>query len=429
MKALSPRILIFLTVFIDLLGFGIVLPIASRIADDYVTGSEASRKMQIGILMASYSLCQMVFAPMWGRLSDRVGRRPIILLSLTGSVISYAIFGLSNSFMMLLVGRAFAGICGANLTAAQAYIADVTEPEKRTSAMGLIGMAFGMGFALGPVFGAGCSLLGKKITPSVPDQMYPGLTAAAICFINLIWSARSLPESLPRERRGLGLTVSRLAPLRETLGSLSHRTIGPLVSVFFLSTLAFSNLEVSLGLYTKKEGALLLTVEQLYIIFIYVGLVLAVVNGWAVRKMVKFIPESILVIMGTLSMAIALVMFPLVPSMAWIYFTMTILAFGQGICVPALLGLVSQAASAQNQGQTMGITQSASSLARIIGPIFAMTFWMFEGKAKHLSELPPTWPFFAGGVIMIFAVVMAVVTRQRLLRRPIVEVGDAATSN
>ena len=408
MKERSPRALIFFTIFIDLLGFGIVIPIAAYIADDYTQGPW--KEAQIGLLMASYSVCQMIFAPIWGRLSDRIGRRPVLFVSLFGSVVSYTLFGLATQYWMLLVARMFAGVCAANITVAQAYIADVTSPEKRSASMGLIGMAFGLGFALGPVFGGGLDGIRRLFWPGLTEQMLPGLGAAAICLVNLIWAVRTLPESLPPEKRGQTEGYRRLASVSAVMASLRHRTIGPLVGVFFLSTLAFANMEVMLGIYAKETPELLMKVAGIYGLFVYIGLLLAFMHGYVSRKLLIFIPETVLVIVGTFAQAVALLIFPLYPSLIWIFFSMAILAFGQGISVPSLLALVSKSVSASEQGHIMGITQSASSAARVVGPLFAVAVWHFSDSMS--------WPFHAGGIIMFGAVAMAVITRRRLLQAP-----------
>jgi len=408
LRRLSPRLLIFLTIFIDLLGFGIVIPILSYIAEEYAVGPV--RELKVGLLMASYSFFQMVFAPVWGRLSDRVGRRPILLLSLTGSVVSYALFGIARSYALLLIARSFAGVCGANLTAAQAYVADVTEPEKRASGMGLVGMAFGLGFALGPVLGAGLSLLQGAFREGLAEQTFPGLGAASLCLVNLIWAAVALPESLPPGRRGPASARGALAPLTAVRAALGHATIGPLVGVFFVATLAFSNMEVSLGIYGKIVPELKMTTREIYVLFIYIGLWLAFMNGYVVRKLLNYLPETILVIAGTALQSLALLIFPVVPSKACVYISIGILCVGQGICVPSLLGLVSRTTAATEQGRTLGVTQSASAMARILGPMLATAVWKLLGIA---------WPFYAGGLIMIGAVGMAILTRRRLIHQPL----------
>lgn len=423
MKSRSPQVLIFLTIFIDLLGFGIVLPIASYIAEGYANPDH--KQAMIGMLMASYSLMQVIFSPIWGRLSDKIGRRPILLMSLFGSVVSYSIFALASSYWMLLAGRTFAGIFAANITVAQAYMADVTPPEKRTGAMGMIGAAFGLGFAIGPVFGAVMARFGNSYYPDLPKQLFPGLTAAAICLLNFLWALRALPESLSAEVRGKVEPTRRLASFSEVGRSLGHPIVGPLVGVFFFATLGFANLEVALGLYAKLTPALKLDIEHVYDLFIFVGLFLAFMHGYVARKLVKFVPESTLVVVGAFTQAIGLMMFPAVASIPWILFVMAIIAFGQGICAPCLLALVSQATSATRQGAVLGVTQSASSFARIIGPLFAMGMWRLFSK-KELEGSGLSAPFVAGGIIMLVAVAMAVVTRRRLMETPaIAEPGEA----
>ncbi len=413
MKQRSPRLLIFLTVFIDLLGFGIVIPIYSYIAKEYVHGAYWS--LLIGLLSSSYSIFQMLFAPFLGRLSDRMGRRPILLLSLAGSTTSYLMFAVARNYPMLLLARIVGGICGANISVAQAYIADVTEPEKRTAGMGLIGMAFGLGFTFGPVIGGFAALFRSKFFPGLAEQTCPGLAAASICLLNFLWAIRSLPESLPKESRGRAETQapSRYAPMTRVVSSLSHRVIGPLVGVFFLATLAFSNLEVAFGLYIKGTPELGLSERGLYGMFIYIGLLLAFMQGYVVRKLVKVVSEPMLVIVGIAAQAVGLGLLPIIPQIWCMFVALGFVSFGQGVCTPSLLALVSKATTADRQGETLGITQSASSLARILGPMVAGGM-ITLGTQTFSEVIGLRWPFWSGGAIMVLAVGMAILTRLRL---------------
>lgn len=422
MKSRSPKLLIFLTIFIDLLGFGVIIPILSYIGEEYAAGP--NKPILIGLMMSSFSLFQMIFAPFWGRLSDRVGRRPILLLSLFGSTVSYALFALADSYAVLLVSRVFAGICGANLTAAQAYIADVTDADQRTAGMGLVGMAFGLGFVFGPVIGAGAATFAASALPEWNAQTAPGLVAASLCLINLLWAARALPESLPPEKRGRGETPRRLATLNQMTRYLRHPLVGPLAGVFFLATFAFSGFEVSLSVYLKKTPGLELETRGVYAVFIYVGLVLAFMHGYVVRRAVKFVPEAVLVGVGAALQGIGLAIVPIAPNLFFVLTGLAVLGMGQGVCVPSLLALVSRAADPSEQGRVMGVTQSASSLARILGPMFAMGLVRALNDPAAMAEDSPIaadWraPFFASGALMFAAVWMAFVTRARLLRRPI----------
>lgn len=409
LKSRSPKLLIFLTVFVDLLGFGIVIPILPAIARSEASGPHAA--LLVGLMMSSFSLFQMIFAPIWGRLSDRVGRRPVIVVSLFGSVVAYTMFAFARSYEVLIISRIFAGICGANLAAAQAYLADVSKPEERTSAMGLIGMAFGLGFVGGPIIGAGASQLGEAIQPGLAAQTYPGIAAAAICLANLVWAVVGLPESLTPERRAEGEKTRRYATFSQVTEALRHRTIGPLILVFFLLTFAFSNLEMAFVLYAKDEiDGLGLSITQIYYLFIYLGLVLAFSNGYVVRKASKIVPESILVIVGASGQVAGLLLLPVFPTVANLLIAIGLISFGQGICNPSLLSLISKATPPERQGSIMGVTQSSASLARIIGPAFAGII---------IGALDLRWPFWAGGLIMISAVALAIVSRKRILDSPI----------
>lgn len=404
-KHYSPKLLIFLTVFIDLLGFGIIIPILPVISAHYPLGGLGAG-VRGAILMSAFSLLQMLFSPFWGRLSDRHGRRPILLLSLAGSTASYLMFAFAGSYTMLLVSRLLAGVCSANITAAQAYIADITPENERTAGMGLIGMAFGLGFAFGPVIGGVATYLWGSWHPSSAAHMGPGLIAGAICGVNLIWAVFKLPESLPPRRRDR-VSFRRFATMRETLANLGHPAIGPLIVLFFLVTFAFANLEVSFALYARRvmgivqEKAFL---QKIYLFFIWLGIVLAVVQGVFVRRLVKRISEPTLIMPGLGILALGLFMTPLGTSVPYMLATMTVLATGQGLSNPCILSLISRSASARAQGNVMGTSQAAASLARILGPMFGG--WLFDYGART--------PFWTAAALMTLAVAWAEFTRRRL---------------
>lgn len=405
----SPRVLIFLTIFIDLLGFGIIIPVLPYIASEYAQGPNTG--LLVALMMSSFSLLQMIFSPIWGRLSDRVGRRPVILVGLAGSCIAYTWFALARNYEMLLISRIFAGICGANLAAAQAYIADVTPAEGRTKAMGLVGMAFGLGFAIGPALGAGAMYYGAGFWPDVAPQTFPGVIAGIICGANFLWATVGLPESLPKEKRGREAHVQRFATLGQIRETLTNPIVGPLVILFFIVTFAFSNLEMAFVLYAKAEPpiGLGLSIRGVYGVFIYIGLTLAFMYGYVVRKVSGRAPDTLLVVIGTASQVLGLALLPTVPAMWMLLLAMGVLSFGQGFSNPPLLSLISRATSPERQGAIMGVTQSASSLARILGPAFA-------GLVIDVTDL--RWPFWAAAVIMAVAVVLAQASRSRIARTP-----------
>lgn len=418
MSSRSPKLLIFLTVFIDLLGFGIMIPIYGFIARDYT-----SNWLLIGLLSSIYSLGQMVFAPFWGRLSDQYGRRPIILLSLAGSTASYALFAVSQNIEMLLIARAIGGICGGNLSAAQAYISDITPPEKRTEGMGLIGMAFGLGFVFGPVLGGIALAVQSKFFPEISSQIAPGVLAATICGVNFLWAIKGLPESLPANMRGTeeARAARRIVSPGDVLAAVAQPLIGPLIWVFFLMTLAFANMETGFGLYIKETTELNLKQEHLYYFYIFMGLVLAVMQGGVVRRLVKFVPESVLVIVGAVLQVIGLALLPSIVSITNITVACFFIAMGQSLTGPCLLALVSKAAPPDRVGQTMGITHSASSMARVLGPMIATSAIYGGHEFFESAQMGVRFPFWAGAVLMVFAAAMAMITRSRILRAPLPE--------
>ena len=230
-------LIIFLTVFIDLIGFGIVLPMLPRYAESY--GAEG---LIIGLIIGSYSLMQFIFAPLWGRLSDRIGRRPVILISTAGSVMAYGLFALSAAFTgsvglwILLGSRLFAGICGANLSVASAYIADITTTENRSKGMGMIGMAFGLGFILGPVIGA-VSYLSFGLQG-------PGWVAAAICMTNFVLASILLTESRPPD----GSRKVQRPRWEQWKHAFARPQLRLLIGIFFLANFCFISFEVTLPL-------------------------------------------------------------------------------------------------------------------------------------------------------------------------------------
>src|SRR5262245_21731663 len=299
----KPSVLVvFLTVFIDLIGFGIVLPLLPIYSRNLTSNGacaeaimgffgslglpkESASGLIIGAIMASYSLMQFLFAPGWGRLSDRIGRRPVLLVSTAGAAISYALFALGSrlsgdpALWVLLGSRIFAGICGANITVAQAYIADITPPQDRSKKMGLIGMAFGLGFIFGPALGGfGIHLFGVQ---------GPGWLAAGLCAANFVLAFLILPESWKPN--------SEHVPVRPRMAqwghTLSHPQIGLLVAVFFLATFCFTCFETTLGLLVGQNFRLDIHSDQdakvIGYLFAYCGIIGAVVQGGAIGRMVK----------------------------------------------------------------------------------------------------------------------------------------------
>jgi MFS family permease len=404
-------LIIFLTVFIDLMGFGMVLPLLPKYVKDF-----GAPGWLLGAIVASYSLMQFVFAPAWGRLSDRVGRRPVLLVSTAGFVISYALFaigsGLSHgptALAVILISRIFAGVCGANLTVAQAYIADLTPPQDRSKRMGLIGMAFGLGFIFGPAMAVGALLW-----MGLPG---PGWLAAGVCFVNLVLATFFLGESLPRGSKPPETTPGGRfgawgAVLRRPL-------VGFLVVVYFLSTFAFTCFETTLGLLVAQNFQFSRTTTDgeiaIAFLFAFCGLIGAFIQGGPIGRLVRDLGEARLIAVSLVLVGISLAPLPFIsgtlsgslsglwkdPSVPWYRFlvalfagggaawlvllaTLAVLSIGSGLTRPPLFGLISMRTPANEQGSTLGVAQGAGALARIAGPIFASATFDWHPSVPYL---------------------------------------------
>jgi multidrug resistance protein len=400
-------LVIFLAVFMDLIGFGIVLPLLPI----YSRNFGASGPL-IGLIMASYSMMQFACSPMWGRLSDRIGRRPVILISTAGSALSYALFAFGSgqagttALAVLLISRVFAGICGTNITVAQAYIADITPPEDRSKRMGLIGMAFGLGFILGPALGA---FAAKYFGPTGP-----GWVAASLCATNFILATFLLPESLKPNSEH----VPQRPHLDQWLHTMQRPKVGFIIGIFFLATFCFTSFELTLGLLVGQnfhlDSAKSQDATTIGILFAYCGIVGAAVQGGAIGRLVRKLGEPMLIAASLFCVAVSLAALPFIKgtkALSWHVLTqpegfpwwqllvvLGILSVGSSLTRPPIFGLISILTPAREQGATLGIAQSAGSLARIFGPLFAgavferhpaMPYLICSGGALVASML--TW--------------------------------------
>ena len=361
-------LVIFLTVFIDLLGFGLVLPLLPIYADQFATDS---RGIQLGILMASFSAMQFLFAPMWGRLSDRIGRRPVIMIGLFGSVVFYTMFSIATiqeSMFFLFVSRFGAGIAGATVSTAQAYIADTTTLEKRPKGMALIGMAFGLGFTFGPLIG----YLAVPTGEGNPGP-WPGYSAASLSACALLLAWFKLPESLSANSETAARNTFDLQSWREALGMAS---IVPLLLTTFVCVFSFANFEVSLSLLLKGEqktdlpSVFQFTHGQVCLSFAYIGFVLALVQGGLVRRIAGKVPEAALAAFGAIFEIVGfgvVVLSIRIESSLVLFVGLTAIVSGFAFLTPSLNSLLSRRTSPSNQGRILGVAQSANSLARILG--------------------------------------------------------------
>jgi len=388
-------LVIFLTVFIDLIGFGIIVPLIPSYSEHF-----GARGVVIGLIFASYSAMQFIFSPIWGRLSDRHGRRPILLISTAGAAVSYMVFARSTALenhtaalWLMVVSRMFAGICGGNITVAQAYIADITPPAERSKKMGLIGMAFGLGFILGPFIGGeSLRLLGDT---------GPGWVAAALCAANFLLALFILTESHKPD--------SAQAPHRPHLDQWAHTLrqpkVGLLVIVFFLATFCFSCFESTLALLIeanfhldfKRDATSASTVAYL---FVYCGLIGALVQGGAIGRLVKKLGEPRLIALSLVLTAASFAWIPFLKGTSqlswkvlfqhdglpwvWLLLALALLSVGTSLTRPPLFGLLSNLTPDNEQGATIGVAQGAGSLARILGPVFATALLAWSAALPYL---------------------------------------------
>lgn len=449
----SALMIVFLVVFIDLLGFGIVIPLLSRYGERYVdTLIEGGKKAPLGgailgVLMASFSAMQFIFAPIWGRISDRVGRRPILLVGLVGSIFFYTLFGYASdlpatrewaplALALLFLSRIGAGVAGATIATAQAVIADCTTPERRKHGMALIGAAFGIGFTFGPLIGF-ASLTVFPNHFGVIGYTSAGLSALALLLgLILLPETRHFEEAPPLTRRWFDARG-----MRDVLRS---PVLAPIVLIFFLATLGFGGFEPTLALLI--EDVLHLSERKSFLMFGYIGLVLVLTQGFLYRRLANRLSEVTFMAMGISLMALGLLLLggvtwkgyennlgdeaaaqpgiavqtlglmnsplsagPLLAASAlppgrvpytfdrtlliYMMVSMTLAVIGFAFLTPSAQALISRRSDAAKQGEILGVNQSAASLARILGPLFGLI--LYKLTPSHLL------PYIFGAALLV----------------------------
>jgi DHA1 family tetracycline resistance protein-like MFS transporter len=387
-----PLLIVFLTIFIDLVGFGIVIPLLTFFAEEF-----HATPVDIGLLVASYSMMQFVFSPIWGNLSDRYGRRPILFLTILGSSVGYLLIGIAGSLWMIYAGRILGGVMGGNLSTAQAYIADVTSRENRARGMGLFGMAFGLGFILGPALAGVLSKFGMRV---------PFLFAAALSFINAILLYFILPES--RIFKPHDPAVERKSRWSE-LGSVFENRRFTLVTIeYFLLVTAFSFMTTAFAYYTMvkfRYGA-----DGTGYLLAYVGVLAAVMQGLVFGRLASRFGESKLVIAGSLLLVLSLVIVPFISEenggLLVLLLGIAGFAVGNSIASPGLTSLASKTTDESQQGRSLGVLQSAASLARVIGPL--ATGVLLNNAVGEVDDVTILRTFWVAAVIMLVAFLTAV---------------------
>lgn len=424
-EAKSTIKIVFLTIFLDLVGFSIIFPLFPTLAKHYLTvdadnvflkaifgsiqsisqyteGSNVFSGIVLfgGILGALYSFLQFLAAPLWGALSDKIGRKPVLLISLIGLALSYVLWFFSGSFTLLILARTIGGIMGGNISTATAVVADVTSKENRSKGMAFIGIAFALGFVIGPAIGGILSIFDLT-------KMYPGLAAygvnpfsmpAAFAFLlsafNVVWVSRKFKESLPAHKRGKG-TVERSANLLKIFKPLPYPGVNLVNFGNFLFLSAFSGMEFTLTFlaferlgYTSMQNAYL---------FIFIGFVLAMVQGGFVRRKAGIIGEKKMAIMGLVTLIPGLILIGLSQTSALLYFGLSFLSVGSSMIIPCLTSLVTFYTPSEEQGRSVGIFRSLGALARVVGPIFASIVYYKYGSAM---------PYYIGSVFLLIPIYM-----------------------
>lgn len=377
---------IFLTVFIDLVGFGIVIPVLPLYAERF-----GASPLVIGLLLGIYSAMQLIFAPLLGRISDRVGRRPVLLLSILGTAIGFLLMGFARTLELLFAARIIDGVTGGNISTALAYIADITPPEDRSKRMGLVGAAFGLGFIVGPALGG----LFSHISAGAPFFLAAGLAACNALAIYFF-----LPESLPPNRRQ---PAERPVSLLSIFQEANARALGIIIATYFLTTVAFSLLTATYPLFTERRfgfGA----VENGYL-FACQGAIGAIVQGGLLGWLIKVWSDKTLATAGVVFLGISLFALPAAGTVTFLFIATAGMAVGHGLVASTLNGLASKAFSAEAQGRVLGIMQSAASFARIVGPV--MGGWLLNVDALQQAASFGRTPYWAGGGVMLAALVLA----------------------
>jgi DHA1 family tetracycline resistance protein-like MFS transporter len=386
---------IIFTAFLSVMGIGIIIPEIPFIVQKYMPhATNSAIAFNVGLLTSIYSVCQFFAAPVLGAMSDRYGRRPILLLCLLGSAIGYLIFGIAGSMMILFIGRIIDGLTGGDIGTIFAYLADVTKPEERGKMYGIVGAVVGIGFMLGPTIGGFVSL----ISLSAPFYL-----AAAITVLNALFGWFVLPESLPLEHRTSDFSLHHLNPFGQLRAVLSNTVIRTILFIGFFYFLPFSQLQGIAGIYAKD--VLHWNPTSIGIFFFVVGLVDIITQGFLAGKLLPKFGEIRLIIAGLLVTGFAYVlnsMLVFFPVTIFAFVAVIIYAFGSGLVEPSLGALISKSAGPKQQGRVQGANQSLQSITRMTGPLIA----------AYLYGFLPNLPYLTCAVLSLLAVVYVVYSKK-----------------
>lgn len=387
---------LFLIVLIDLIGFGVIIPLLPFYAEQFQASPDV-----VTLVMAVYSLAQLFSAPLWGRLSDRIGRRPVLLVSMAGASLSYIWLGFADELWTLFAARAFCGAMAGNLSAAFAYVADITGPESRARGMGLIGAAYGLGFIAGPALGG--ILAGPD--PLQADYQTPAFVAAGMSVTALLLAAVLLKESLSAELRAQA-AARRPVPFHRMIAAvLADRRLAFWIGLSFLATLVLAGMETTFAMWSERTFGW--GPQQNGYLLAFLGLLSATIQGSLIGPLSRHIGTHRMVLQGAAVLAVSFLGLPFVNSLGVLLVVTAGLAYGFSIISPALNSLISLEAEAGSQGSILGLSRSASILARVIGPALAGLLFATLGRDA---------PYFASAALMLAAFLVAFRPPVRKLR-------------
>lgn len=396
------HLIIFITIFIDLLGFGIIIPLLPDFSDRVLH----INKTTIGFLVGIFSLMQFIFTPVWGSFSDIYGRKPILIMSLAGNAISYFITtlvfsGIFVSLPLLIISRAFAGLFSANLSAAQAVISDITTKENRSKGMGILGGAFGLGFVFGPAMGG---VLSKEFGYGVP-MMLSGVFSLIALLLCIFIFRETLPEEIRLQNKH-NFSGVRLVNFRAIHDVITNRAVGIFVIIFFFITFSYANIYGTFQLFAERKDGLALDQEQVGFLLSFLGIISSGVQFFLIKHFKNIIGEEKSVILGSIFVCFGLTLLPFSLNIPVLLLFMFILAFGNGINIPMVMGLISQNVSREEQGSVLGINQALGSLARFLGPLWGGFIY---------DRIGYQFPFLTGGFFML---IITLISMKYIYRKP-----------
>jgi DHA1 family tetracycline resistance protein-like MFS transporter len=382
---------LFLIVFIDLLGFGVILPLLPFYAESF-----GASPTLIGLLVASYAAAQLIGAPVLGRISDRVGRKPVLLISLAGTFIGFLMLGFANSLVMLFASRIIDGFTGGNISVAQAYITDITDESNRAKGLGLLGAAFGLGFIIGPALGGTLSVYGYAL---------PAFVAAGLSLVSILGVLLFLPESLTAEARNAFADRDRPKfSLQNLWQAINRPRVGPILNVRFFYGLAFATFQTIFPLYAQVK--LGLDARSTGFVLAYVGILVVFFQGFLVGWLAARFNEYRLIFLATLIMTVTLFAWAVAPNTLAILIILAPMAFAAGTLNTLLNSTLSKAVYPEEVGGTLGISASLESLTRVISP---------SAGGFLLGSLGAWAPGLVSGLVMVWT---AGYTWRRLIQNP-----------